>query len=52
MPGGKMSISNKPQGVGSPNQRAVRVKMNTMSGKQPPRLIVVSFFAMLYYNIL
>ena len=43
MPAGKMSISNKPQGVGSPNQSAVRVRIKRISERQPlppPRLML------------
>lgn len=44
-----MSISNKPQGVGRPNQRAVSVKMKRMREKQPvPMLMLFSLAIKLF----
>lgn len=39
MAGGMMSMLMVPQGVGRPNQRAVRVRMLMMMEKQPQPLL-------------
>ena len=39
--GGKMSMFSMPQGVGSPNQRALRVRMVSIAVTQPPLVFVV-----------